>query len=124
MIQAYNFLGSWQLFPEKGSYEWGERPQSGIYKVESVTEARQLLISHNWVTISGQAFTAEFAISLNSGLNDFEDHELADKVQAIFPDSISFEIHFYKKGQAALHVIHEIMPNGYLKITQQGFKPD
>jgi hypothetical protein len=23
-----------------------------------------------------------------------------------------------------LHVVHEIMPNGYLKITQQGFKPD
>jgi hydroxymethylpyrimidine pyrophosphatase-like HAD family hydrolase len=23
-----------------------------------------------------------------------------------------------------LHVIHEIMPNGYLKITQQGAKPD
>jgi hypothetical protein len=41
-----------------------------------------------------------------------------------FIDSISFEVHFYKSGQVTLHVVHEIMPNGYLKITQQGTKPD
>jgi hypothetical protein len=35
MVQAYNFLASWQLFPEKGAYENGERPKSGIYKVEA-----------------------------------------------------------------------------------------
>ncbi len=35
MVQAYNFLAAWQLFPEKGIYEQGERPKSGIYKIES-----------------------------------------------------------------------------------------
>ena len=35
MVQLYNFIASWQLFPEKGSYEYGERPKSGIYKIES-----------------------------------------------------------------------------------------
>ena len=48
----------------------------------------------------------------------------ADKVQAVFPDGISFEIHFYKEGQVTLHIVHEIMPNGYLRITQQGNKDD
>jgi hypothetical protein len=33
MITAYNFIGSWQLFPEKGTYELGNRPKSGIYKI-------------------------------------------------------------------------------------------
>jgi len=49
---------------------------------------------------------------------------LADKVQALFPDSVSFEIHFYKKGEVVLHIVHEIMPNGYLRVTQQGNRED
>jgi Protein of unknown function (DUF2452) len=44
--------------------------------------------------------------------------------QVVFIDSIRFEIHFYKKGEVALHIVHEIMPNGYMKITQQGTRDD
>lgn len=124
MIQAYNFIGSWQLFPEKGIYEQGERPKSGIYKIEADHENRQLMITHNWVSLANQAFESVFTITADGALNDFSDSELSDKVQAVFPDSISFEIHFYRQGSAVLHVIHEIMPNGYLKITQQGSRTD
>lgn len=124
MVQAYNFLASWQLFPEKGTYENGERPKSGIYKIEAVTGKKELIIYHNWVTLENQAFAASYKINADGNLNEFDNHELADKVQAVFPDGISFEIHFYKKGEISLHVVHEILPNGYLKITQQGAKED
>jgi Protein of unknown function (DUF2452) len=124
MVQAYNFLASWQLFPEKGTYEYGERPKSGIYKIEAVVDKKELIIYHNWVTLENQAFAASYKINADGGLNDFDDHELADKLQAVIPDGITFEIHFYKKGEVVLHVVHEIMPNGYLKITQQGIKED
>src|SRR6202008_3171288 len=124
MIQAYNFLASWQLFPEKGTYEYGERPKSGIYKIETVEGKKELVVSHNWVTLENQAFASQYKIITDGELNPFEDHALADHAQTIFTDSISFEIHFYKKGEAVLHVVHEIMPNGYLKITQQGIKED
>lgn len=124
MIQAYNFLASWQLFPEKGTYEQGERPKSGIYKIEAVPETRELAIYHNWVTLENQAFAASYKIPADGQLNDFADHALADNVQAIIPDGITFEIHFYKKGEVSLHVVHEILPNGYLKVTQQGHKED
>lgn len=122
MVQAYNFLASWQLFPEKGTYEHGERPKSGIYKVEAVPESKELLVYHNWVTLENQAFTSNYKILADGNLNDFANPQLADKVQAEFPDGISFSIHFYKKGEVVLHVAHEILPNGYLKITQQGRK--
>lgn len=124
MIQAYNFLASWQLFPEKGIYELGERPKSGLYKIESVEDKKELLISHHWVTLEDHGFDSKFKITAEGGLHEFEDHTLADQTQLVFPDSISFEIHFYKKGQVVLHVVHEIMPNGYLKITQQGVRQD
>jgi hypothetical protein len=124
MVQAYNFLASWQLFPEKGTYEYGERPKSGIYKIEAVPDTKDLVIYHNWVSLENQAFASSYRITADGDLNDFDDHALADKIQAIIPDGITFEIHFYKKGEIVLHVIHEIMPNGYLKITQQGRKAD
>ena len=124
MVQAYNFLASWQLFPEKGTYEYGERPKSGIYKIEAVPDTKDLVIYHNWVSLENQAFASSYRITADGDLNDFDDHALADKIQAIIPDGITFEIHFYKKGEIVLHVIHEIMPNGYLKITQQSKKPD
>ena len=124
MVQAYNFLASWQLFPEKGIYENGERPKSGIYKIESSNENNKLSIDHHWVTLSNLAFASQYRLVVDGGFHSFNNTELADQVQAVFPDSISLEIHFYRNGQVILHVIHEIMPNGYLKITQQGFKVD
>lgn len=124
MVQAYNFLASWQLFPEKGSYEHGERPKSGIYKIEAVAGKKELVIYHNRVTLENQAFSSTYKINADGDLNDFDNQQLADKVQTVFPDGISFEIHFYNKGEVKLHVVHEILPNGYLKITQQGAKED
>jgi hypothetical protein len=122
MVQAYNFLASWQLFPEKCTYEQGDRPKSGTYKVEAVDSKKELIISHNWVTLENQAFTSQYHLIADGQLNPFEQHDFAEKAQVIFPDSISFEIHFYKKGEVTLHIVHEIMPNGYLKVTAQGIK--
>lgn len=124
MVQAYNFLASWQLFPEKGSYEFGERPKSGIYKIEATEGKKELLISHNWVTLQDQAFMAQYAVIADGDVNSFSQEELAEKAKVVFIDSISFDIHFYKKETVVLHVLHEILPNGYLKITQQGTKED
>ncbi len=120
MIQAYNFLYSWQLFPEKGTYEWGNRPKSGLYKIEATGVKQEIRIEHNWVSLEGQGFHSSFKILADGSLQPFDQPETADHVQAIFPDGISFEVHFYKGGQVTLHIVHEIMPNGYLRITQQG----
>jgi hypothetical protein len=120
MVQAYNFLASWQLFPEKGEYQQGERPKSGTYKIKAVEGKKELVISHNWVTLENQAFNSEYHLLADGDLNPFDHHEFAEKVQVLFPDSISFEIHFYNKGEVALHIVHEILPNGYLKIITEG----
>jgi hypothetical protein len=124
MIQAYNFLGSWQLFPEKGTYEFGERPRSGIYRIESAEDKKQLTITHSWVTIQNEGFTSAYTIEGISDIQPFADKQLADEVQLSFIDSLSFELHFYRSGQVVLHIVHELMPNGYLKITLQGNRDD
>ncbi len=82
------------------------------------------MIHHNWVSLENQAFEAHFPIPADGELHPFSETNFADSVQATFPDSITFEVHFYRQGQLLLHVIHEIQPNGYLKITQQGVQAD
>jgi len=124
MVQAYNFLASWQLFPERGNYEYSERPKSGTYKISTSGEGQKLQIEHNWVSLENQAFAASYDLLADGELHPFSNRDVADQVQALFPDGITFEIHFYRGGRIILHVVHEIMPNGYLKITQQGLKHD
>lgn len=124
MIQAYNFLGSWQLFPEKGSYESGERPKSGIYRIEATEDKKEVVISSNWVTLENKAYMAAYRVAADETMHPFPDLQFAESLQVSFTDSISFEMHFYRSGKPVLHVVHEIQPNGYLKITQQGFRSD
>lgn len=120
MIKAYNFIASWQLFPEKCNYEQGDRPKSGTYRIEGDSEGNKLTIFHNWVSLENQAFSSEYTVVADGDLHGFYDEAMADKVQVNFPDGIHFEVHFYRAGQVNLHVIHEIMPNGYLRVTSQG----
>ena len=117
-------MASWQLFPEKGTYESGDRPRSGIYKIEASQQRHQLSFNHSWVTLGDKAFTSAYEVVADGELHTFSDQQLADEVQVSFIDSITFELHFYKSRQVVMHVVHEIMPNGYLKITQQGFRED
>jgi hypothetical protein len=120
MLKAYNFLASWQLFPEKCNFEQGERPKSGTYRIEGDSAKNELTIHHNWVSLENKAFASEYTIVADGDLHAFPDTSFADEVQVNFPDGINFEIHFYRGGKVLLHVVHEIMPNGYLSVTSQG----
>src|SRR3989339_866645 len=100
MVQAYNFLASWQLFPEKCIFENGVAPKSGNYKIESIDNGQALTISINWVSLDNEAFYTQYRIVPN------------DELIAVF----------FKDNLQVLRVVHEIMPNGYMKITQEGYE--
>ena len=123
MIQVYNFLGSWQLFPEKGNYETGERPKSRFYKIEK-RENNDLSISQNWVTLENTAFITQYDLAADGNLHAFADTDLADKAQISVTGSHTLEFHFYRDAEIVLHVLHHILPNGHLKLTEQGIKAD
>ena len=124
MIPAYNFLASWQLFPEKGLYEFGNRPKSGIYKMEATDNKRELAIHMNWVTLENQAFSASFRINTDGEEIPSEDPDLADTIKAEFIDALNFKVNFLKDSEPVLRVAYELLPNGYLKITQAGTNAD
>lgn len=124
MIQAYNFLYSWQLFPEKGLYEKGERPKSGTYKISATDQRNQLNVEMNWVTFENQAFSSAFAIDADGEMHAFQDELIAERSKVSFQDSINFEILLITKEEQTLKILHHIMPNGYLRLTEEGFRED
>ncbi len=124
MITAYNFIASWQLFPEKGTYEYGNRPKSGIYKIEAAEGKKELMISMNWVTLENQAFASQYSLIADGEQHPFDDEEFADTIKANFIDALNFETFFYKNNELVLDVLNELLPNGYLRIVQKGFTPE
>jgi hypothetical protein len=118
MIQAYNFLFSWQLFPEKGTYAKGDRPKSGIYKL-SVTDRNQLAVEMNWVTLENQAFASVYEIIADGQINPLADRAIAEEGKVEFIDSISMQIMLFFESGDMLQLNHEIQPNGYLKLTEE-----
>ena len=124
MVEAYNFLASWQLFPEKGMYELGNRPKSGICKIEATENKKEIAISLSWVTLENQAFTSSYTLIADGEEHPFEDDAVADTVLVKFVDALNFEILFKSNHQTVLTVLHELQPNGYLKIIQHGNRPD
>jgi len=124
MVEAYNFLASWQLFPEKCNFEQGITPKSGNYKIESKTDSKELSVSINWVSFDNEAFYSQYVIIPDNTVRVLDDNALADSYQAIILNTIQFQIIFFKSEVVSLNILHEIMPNGYLKITQEGTKKD
>jgi hypothetical protein len=120
MVQAYNFLASWQLFPEKCDFQNGIIPKSGNYKIDSVQQGKHLGITNNWVSVTNDAFHTEYTTIPDGVLHPYEGHEFADGIQSTITNASSFVTVFSKAGEEVLEIIHEILPNGYLKITQKG----
>jgi hypothetical protein len=138
MVQAYNFLASWQLFPEKCDFEYQIVPKSGNYKIDSLQNGHALGFSHNWVNIENEAFYAQFSVLPNGEQQPFDssknsneindvlihENEFADHIAAEINNASCLTVYFFKAGQEKLKVVHEILANGFLKVTHFGNKED
>jgi hypothetical protein len=121
MVEAYNFLGAWQLFPEKGTYQHGNRPKSGNYKIAAGSQKKEIIVSGNWVSLQNQAMGFEYQLLADGTQQALEHMDTAAMAVANFTDALHFEVCFTNEnGDINLQVLHELQPNGYLKITQSG----
>lgn len=120
MVQAYNFLASWQLFPEKCDFQSGIPPKSGNYRLESIRNGHALSVSINWVSQENEAFYTQYEMIPDGTIRPFENQDLADSLQATIANASTLQAHFSKEQETVLEVVNEIMPNGYLKVTHTG----
>lgn len=124
MVDAYNFIASWQLFPERGSYELGERPKSAIYRIKVAEATHMLSIAMSWTTFEDQGFEFGYEVAPNGEKQSIDYQGMADGVVARFLDAIHFQTEFFKGDMPVLTVTHEITPKGYLQVTQKHHHAD
>ena len=122
MVQAYNFLASWQLFPEKCDYQSGLIPKSGNYKIESILNNQALRIEINWMGTDNEAFYTQYNLVPDGVIRDFENKEFADGIKAEIVNTSLIHIEFIKNDHPHLTVTKEILPNGYMRLIQKGMK--
>ena len=118
MVEAYNFLASWQLFPEKCNFQNGTVPKSGNCKIES-TNNKELSISISWLSLDNEAFYAQYN-TIPNGEKYPCNNQLADSILCELINSSEMKTVFYKDDFIALEVTNEILSNGYMKVTQRG----
>jgi hypothetical protein len=122
MVKAYNFLAAWQLFPEKCEYAQGTPPKSGHYKIETDERQHLLVVTNNWVTMDNSAFFSEYRFTPDGNPHPFDNQEFADTIIGDITNASTMRVNFLKGDKEILSVVKEILPNGYMKITQQGVK--
>ena len=118
MVQAYNFLASWQLFPEKCDYQKGMPPKSGNYRIDSGNQ-QDLMVQINWVTLDNQAFFSQYETRPDGRIYPFADNSFADSIRCEIINASTIDVNFFRNEEVVLKVKKEILPNGYLKITQE-----
>ncbi|MEJ7912492.1 MAG: DUF2452 domain-containing protein [Chitinophagaceae bacterium] len=123
MNSAYNFIGSWQLFPERGTYEWGNRPKSGLYQLETQTENKELTITQSWITLENEGFNFQYKIDAGGEQRPLVDPALGDSIRLTLMDNLNLEVSVFQGDKTTLKVKHSLLPSGYLQLEQQGFTP-
>lgn len=124
MHELYNFLFSWQLFPEMGSYSSTERPKSGTYKIQYNQAKQTLDIELNWVGIDNHAYTSAYSIVPDGSQHTVPENMIFDAAAYSFQDHKNFTVHLYLNGSVFITVLHEILHNGYLKVTESRVNED
>jgi hypothetical protein len=124
MVQAYNFLASWQLFPEKCEYEQGLPPKSGNYRIDSIHNQQELVVQLNWVSLENEAFFSQYSVKPDGQTRPYSDQSFATAIRAEIPNASTILVEFIREEETILAVKNEILSNGYLKVTQEGRKED
>ncbi len=121
MQELYNFLFSWQLFPEMGTYHSNERPKSGIYKLSFHEGTSQLHFEMNWVGIDNHAYNTSYHITPDGNKHQVSNNLIFNQAAYQFEDHKNFTIHLFSNDAPFVSINHEILHNGYLKVTETKF---
>ncbi len=78
----------------------------------------------NWVSIENNAFSSTYEIIADEEIHPFYDQHIAEKACLKFIDSHCFEVYLYTNDNINLKITHQIMPNGYLKLIEEGKRND
>jgi Protein of unknown function (DUF2452) len=121
----FDFIGSWQLIPEKSIYTKGVAPKSMILKISvRNTEPLELFFDINWFTHDNQSLQTEYLVIANGLKQDFQFLEVATEVKIEVKDKSNFIYFGYKNDQEIWQNKYTINQGGYLEVSQTYIEDD
>ncbi len=120
MNEAYNFLGSWQVIPEKCIYEDGIPPKSMLLKIEEQNE--KLVLQWDWLTHDNQTLNTGYSIGAYNNDNiPFDYKEVAETISTSYSGSHDLQLKALNtKEDAVFELKLSINNKGQLILTQTG----
>jgi Protein of unknown function (DUF2452) len=116
---AYNFLGSWQLVPEKCQYSHGVPPKNMILKIEEAGELIQL--DWNWYTYDNEMQHTSYKINgAEAQKISFHHTEVAETIETKFIGSYQMNVTANNGDEVVFENHYEINNKGLLLVKQFG----
>lgn len=119
METHFDFIGAWQLVPEKSIYTKGIPPKSMILKISIRNhEPLELFFDTNWFTHDNQSLQTDYLVIANGVHQQFQFADVADEVKIEVADKSNFAYFGYKNNVQIWHNTYFINGRGMLEFTQ------
>jgi hypothetical protein len=115
----FDFIGSWQLIPEKSVYEKGVPPKSYILRIGiEHLEPLQLRFEQNWLTYDNASYSTEYTIIADGSTNALSDHDATTQVSMLVHDKSTITYDAYNGDNKLWHHKYVVNGRGHLELRQ------
>lgn len=121
MLELHHFSFSWQLIPEKGVYDGGNRPKSGNLRIRSLEMGKRIAVEQQWVDLNNSGFVTEYNFENIIGKTPSEKN-IQETFNICQVSQYDLSVDFLKSDKLQLRLSFEILPNGHLKMTKEYFE--
>jgi hypothetical protein len=117
------FIGTWELIPEKSSYELGQPPRSGTYRISESGEG--YAIDMTWTTPQGAPAALSYRAIPDDKRYTQEDTSVADETSMTDVGPRQLDTRAFKGGNVILHASRILSADGdTMDVCQTGVAPD
>ncbi len=117
-----DFLGAWQLRPERSVYSVGDPPQRATYQISGDQHA--LVFTIAWVDQSGKSFQVGYQCVPDGLRHDYADLPTVDQMQTQLVDN-NLQTISYKNNVVVALADRKLSANGHeLEVLQRYLRPD
>lgn len=117
-----DFLGRWQLRPERSVYSSGGPPQSATYQISGDQQA--LVFTIDWIDQSDKSFQVSYQCVPDGLRHDYADLPTVDQMQTQLVGN-NLQTISYKNNAVVAWADRKLSANGHeLEVLQRYLRPD
>ena len=119
------FLGIWALDPAQSQYQFGQPPQSSLYRIAPGANSSSYMISMSWTDSQEREAYAAYNAMPDGVEYPYENSDVADTISMTRLDERTLDTAIFKNGECIAYSLRQLSDDGdAMRIVQSGFAPD